>query len=129
MCCLISCSSFAPSSPISLKPHEISITAALTPLDRHSSTTNGTKAAGTAITAKSSSSGTSLTEVYAFEPDVLCFGVDGKHFAFKLRFNEILKDYEAKFSRLHCSFSRTGVFLGEQIIFVMYADRLCFFVQ
>ena len=62
-----SCSSRAPSGPVSLKPAEITI-AALTPASAHSQITLGTVGAGVTTTARSIGSGIEATFLYAFIP-------------------------------------------------------------
>ena len=57
----ISCSNFTPSSPISLKPAEIT-TAPFTPASTHSRMMPGTVGAGVTMTARSTGSGTSVTD-------------------------------------------------------------------
>src|SRR5271157_3494986 len=72
-----SCSSRAPSGPLSLKPAEITI-APVTPASTHSLITPGTVAAGVTTTARSIGSGADLMFLYALIPSTLGrFGLIG----------------------------------------------------
>ena len=65
-----SCSSLAPSGPVSLKPAEMMI-APFTPASTHSLITAGTVGAGVTTTARSTGSGTEAMFLYALIPSTL----------------------------------------------------------